>query len=53
MLALAIFITYALQCYVAIDIVWNLYLSPRIKTKSYRIVTEFLTRTVLVILTCK
>ncbi|XP_059480790.1 proton-coupled amino acid transporter-like protein CG1139 [Neocloeon triangulifer] len=51
LLAFAIFITYALQCYVAIDIVWNIYLSPHIKSKGYRITTEFVVRTLLVVLT--
>ncbi|CAB3374931.1 Hypothetical predicted protein [Cloeon dipterum] len=51
MLALAIFITYALQCYVSIEIVWNIYLSPHVKSKGYRITFEFLVRTLLVLLT--
>lgn len=50
-LALAIYVTYGLQCYVAVDITWNEYLEPRIEKNSKTLYKEFATRTVLVIIT--
>lgn len=49
-LALAIFITHALACYVAIDIAWNEYIKNRCKGK--KIIKEYIVRTVLVFITC-
>ena len=51
MLAFSIFITYALACYVAIDICWNEYLAKRFSQKSSFF--EYATRTFLVTITCK
>ncbi|XP_059059737.1 proton-coupled amino acid transporter-like protein CG1139 [Achroia grisella] len=51
LLAFAIFITHALACYVAIDIVWNEYLGCRFQNTKYRLVWEYLVRTVIVLLT--
>ncbi|KAK5639774.1 hypothetical protein RI129_010585 [Pyrocoelia pectoralis] len=50
-LALAIFISYTIQYYVAIDITWNQYLSPKFEGKPRREVWEYVTRTVLVLAT--
>ncbi|KAF4519395.1 hypothetical protein B566_EDAN008703 [Ephemera danica] len=50
MLALAIYISFALQCYVAVDIAWNMYISPHIERKNYRLFAEMATRTALVLL---
>ncbi|KAF5294462.1 hypothetical protein FQR65_LT01588 [Abscondita terminalis] len=50
-LALAIFITYTIQYYVAIDITWNQYVGPKLEGKPKRIIWEYGTRTVLVLLT--
>lgn len=49
-LALAIFITHALQCYVAFDITWNDYLSKRFE-KNRPLFFEYLVRSCLVIFT--
>ncbi|KAF2878965.1 hypothetical protein ILUMI_27204 [Ignelater luminosus] len=50
-LALAIFITYGLQCYVAVDITWNGYLGPKLEKNSKKVLWEYVTRTVLVLIT--
>lgn len=52
-MALAIFITHALQCYVAIDITWTGYLSPRFEKSSHKLLIEYTVRTLLVLFTCK
>ncbi|KAG5682003.1 hypothetical protein PVAND_011399 [Polypedilum vanderplanki] len=49
MLAFAIFISHGLACYVAIDIIWNNYLSHKV-TSSKRF-WEYITRTLLVFVT--
>ncbi|GJQ79448.1 hypothetical protein Trydic_g16306 [Trypoxylus dichotomus] len=49
--ALAIFITYGLQCYVAIDIAWNEYLSKRLDKNKRKTFFEYVTRTVIVLIT--
>lgn len=51
MLAFSIFITHGLACYVAIDITWNEYMSKRIQ--NYNSFWEYVTRTLLVFVTCK
>ncbi|VEN44800.1 unnamed protein product, partial [Callosobruchus maculatus] len=49
MLVFAIFITHSLQMYVAVDIVWNQYLSSRFEKNPYQNVYEYIVRTALVI----
>lgn len=49
--AVAIFITYGLQCYVAIDITWNEYLSKRFEMNKRKPFFEYITRTVVVLIT--
>ncbi|XP_001606233.2 proton-coupled amino acid transporter-like protein CG1139 [Nasonia vitripennis] len=53
LLALAIFVTHSLQCYVAIDISWNEYIQPRMKHTSNlnQLIWEYVVRTCIVILT--
>lgn len=53
MLALSIFITYGLQCYVAVDIAWNEYLSVKLEQSKRQTFWEYFTRTCLVLITCK
>jgi len=55
MFAIAIFITYALQCYVPLEIVWNTYIKDRLEHDSDRkkLLVEYVTRTCIVIGTCK
>ncbi|XP_058816810.1 proton-coupled amino acid transporter-like protein CG1139 [Topomyia yanbarensis] len=49
--AIAIFISYALQCYVPVDIIWNVYLIDRYKDSNKKFIYEMLVRIVLVIIT--
>lgn len=51
MLAIAIFVTHGLQCYVAVDITWNHYLSSHFEKHDHQIVIEYLIRTLLVLVT--
>ncbi|XP_063239533.1 proton-coupled amino acid transporter-like protein CG1139 [Bacillus rossius redtenbacheri] len=53
MFAVAIFITYALQCYVPVDVVWNSYLRRRMErsSESLQMFVEYLMRTAMVIST--
>lgn len=53
LLSLAIFLTHPIQCYVAIDIVWNEYLAPNMEKNSHKLLWEYVVRTALVLLTCK
>lgn len=53
LLALAIFVTHALQCYVAIDIVWNDYVGSYFEKNSRSLVYEYIVRTILVFITCE
>ncbi|XP_022900307.2 proton-coupled amino acid transporter-like protein CG1139 [Onthophagus taurus] len=49
--AAAIFITYGLQCYVAIDIAWNEYIGPLLEKNSRKGLWEYVVRTVIVLIT--
>ncbi|XP_055378751.1 proton-coupled amino acid transporter-like protein CG1139 [Condylostylus longicornis] len=51
MLSFAIFITHALQSYVAIDILWNHYVKKRVKSNFT--FWEYVVRTFCVLVTCK
>ncbi|XP_033214263.1 proton-coupled amino acid transporter-like protein CG1139 isoform X2 [Belonocnema kinseyi] len=52
LLAIAIFFTHALQCYVAIDIFWNGYLLPKMADSGKKtIIWEYVVRTGLVLIT--
>ncbi|XP_076654637.1 proton-coupled amino acid transporter-like protein acs [Halictus rubicundus] len=51
LLAIAIFFTHPIQCYVAIDIVWNDYVAPRMEKNSHKLLWEYVVRTALVLLT--
>ncbi|XP_053623801.1 proton-coupled amino acid transporter-like protein CG1139 [Plodia interpunctella] len=51
LLAFAIFITHGLACYVAIDILWNVYLSSFVHNAKHRVYWEYLLRTVIVLIT--
>jgi proton-coupled amino acid transporter len=55
LLAISIFITHSLQCYVAIDISWNEYIQPQIKhiSTSIQLLVEYVVRSLIVIITCK
>lgn len=52
-LALAIFISYGLQCYVAVDITWNDYIGKRLEGNKYKTYWESFCRTCIVLVTCK
>ncbi|XP_043253727.1 proton-coupled amino acid transporter-like protein CG1139 [Colletes gigas] len=51
LLAVAIFFTHPIQCYVAIDIVWNEYVAPMMEKNSHKLLWEYVVRTVLVLIT--
>ncbi|EZA48332.1 hypothetical protein DMN91_008531 [Ooceraea biroi] len=53
LLAIAIFFTHPIQCYVAIDIAWNEYLSSLFEKLRYRykILLEYVVRTVIILVT--
>lgn len=53
LLAISIFFTHALQCYVAIDISWNDYIFPRIEKGKRTIIWEYVLRTSIVLVTCE
>lgn len=50
--AFAIFITYALQAYVPVDIIWNTYMKKRIQNWD-KATMEYLLRISVVLVTCK
>lgn len=49
--AIAIFITYALQCYVPVEIIWNTYMKKRYENSEHRLLVEYIMRTGVVITT--
>lgn len=49
--AIAIFITYALQCYVPLDVLWEQRLKKRMEKNSHLLLWEYVVRTVLVLFT--
>ncbi|XP_031844544.1 proton-coupled amino acid transporter-like protein acs isoform X2 [Nomia melanderi] len=51
LLAIAIFFTHPIQCYVPIDIIWNEYIAPKLEKNSYKLLWEYVVRTSLVLLT--
>ncbi|PBC26725.1 Proton-coupled amino acid transporter [Apis cerana cerana] len=51
LLAIAIFFTHPIQCYVAIDIIWNEYIAPNLEKNSHKLLWEYVVRTSLVLLT--
>ncbi|XP_045784934.1 proton-coupled amino acid transporter-like protein CG1139 isoform X1 [Maniola jurtina] len=51
LLAFAIFITHALVCYVAIDILWKEYVGVRLLNSNHRFLWEYMLRTVIVLVT--
>lgn len=51
MFAFAIFITYALQGYVPVEIIWNTYLDHRIEKR--KVFWEYVCRTLVTLVTCK
>lgn len=53
MLALGIFITHGLACYVAIDITWNDYIGKKFGNSPRKLIWEYVVRTLLVLVTCK
>lgn len=53
LIAIAIFGTHPLQCYVVIDIVWGTYLQPRFLKHPHVLTIEYAVRTGLVVLACK
>jgi len=53
LLAIAIFFTHPIQCYVAIDISWNEYISPLLEKYRYKLFWEYVVRTTIILITCE
>lgn len=53
LLAIAIFFTHPIQCYVAIDIMWNEYISPHLEKYRFKLAWEYVVRTVIILITCE
>lgn len=53
MIALAIFGSYPLQCYVGLEIIWGNYIAHMIKDCDRDCLIEYALRTSFVVLTCK
>lgn len=53
LLAIAIFFTHPIQCYVAINISWDEYLSPLLEKYRYKLFWEYVVRTAIILVTCK
>lgn len=53
MIALGVFASHALFCYVAIDIAWNQYIYKRIAIGGRKLLWEYVLRTGVVFVTCK
>lgn len=53
LLAIAIFFTHPIQCYVAIDIVWNEYLNHYMEKFRFKLMWEYVVRTVIVLIICE
>ncbi|XP_018405198.1 PREDICTED: proton-coupled amino acid transporter-like protein CG1139 [Cyphomyrmex costatus] len=51
LLAIAIFFTHPIQCYVAIDITWNEYISHYLEKYRFKMFWEYIIRTVIILLT--
>ncbi|XP_018300510.1 proton-coupled amino acid transporter-like protein CG1139 [Mycetomoellerius zeteki] len=51
LLAIAIFFTHPIQCYVAIDILWNEYISHFFEKYRSKLFWEYVTRTVIILIT--
>lgn len=51
MFAIAIFITYALQAYVPVEILWTTYLNHRVRT--CKLFWEYVCRTIVTLVTCE
>ncbi|KAL1117150.1 hypothetical protein AAG570_004477 [Ranatra chinensis] len=49
--AIAIFISYALQCYVPVEIIWNTYMKQKLENSNKKLLIEYLMRTGVVLLT--
>lgn len=53
LLAIAIFFTHPIQCYVAIDITWNEYISHYLEKYPYKLFWEYVVRTIIILITCE
>lgn len=51
LLAIAIFFTHPIQCYVAIDIAWNDYISQYLEKYRFKLLWEYIVRTVIILIT--
>jgi len=53
LLAIAIFFTHPIQCYVAIDIMWNEYISQYLEKYRFNLLWEYVVRTIIILITCE
>lgn len=53
MIAIGIFITHAIACYVAFDIIWREYLYKKVENSPKKLLWEYVLRTFMVFITCK
>lgn len=53
LIAVSVFATHALSCFVAIDIIWSEYVSKRVENSTRKVLLEYVLRTVVVFITCK
>lgn len=52
-MTLSVFVSYGLQCYVSVDIVWTEYLGAKMEVHPKKIMYKYVVQTSLVLLTCK
>lgn len=53
MIAVGVYVTHGLACYVAIDIAWTQYVQKRVEKSQHKLLWEYLLRTGIVFFTCK
>lgn len=51
--AIAVYISYGLQCYPSVEILWNTYIYDRIKDSNHLLFWEYVLRVAAVLVTCK
>lgn len=53
MFAVAIFISYGLQAFVPVSIIWDTYIEKRLADSEHKLLWEYVLRVLTVIVTCK
>lgn len=52
MIALGVFTTHAIACFVAVELAWTEYIYKRIENSNRKVFWEYAVRTVVVFITC-